>query len=286
MPTFIISDTVREKLKVKHIVGEKEIEQCFENPNKVVKVQLRKLLNNQKDFYWTEWEFSVFRDPNNQIIGIICLGIDITENKQQFIDIQQQEYILHAIYQSTTEASTFIDKNLIIRYNNQVAKDITKQIFGKEAQPGENSLDYFLPEYQEEFREIYEKALLGISTSVERTDGVNWWQIAVYPVYDKENNIFGIANNVQDITDRKQKELAILQQNEAFKAIAWQHSHELRRPIVNILGLCELLRKHKKETEELKDDYIDYLYEATSKLDQIVNKIVLQANKSKYLNNK
>ena len=107
-----------------------------------------------------------------------------------------------------------------------------------------------------------------------------------YEVIDKENIIFGIANNVQDITDRKQKELAILQQNEAFKAIAWQHSHELRRPIVNILGLCELLRKHKKETEELKDDYIDYLYEATSELDQIVNKIVLQANKSKYLNDK
>jgi uncharacterized DUF497 family protein len=31
MPTFIISDAVREKLKVKHSVSEKEMLQCFEN---------------------------------------------------------------------------------------------------------------------------------------------------------------------------------------------------------------------------------------------------------------
>jgi hypothetical protein len=31
MPSFIISDAVREKLKVKHSVIEKEVLQCFEN---------------------------------------------------------------------------------------------------------------------------------------------------------------------------------------------------------------------------------------------------------------
>ncbi|NJK83694.1 MAG: hypothetical protein HC912_07635 [Saprospiraceae bacterium] len=97
------------------------------------------------------------KDQNKQPIGIICLGNDITENKKYFANIQQQEYMLSAIYQSTSEASTFVDKDLIIRYNNQVAKQITKQVFGKEAETGDNLLDYFLPEYQTEFREIFEK---------------------------------------------------------------------------------------------------------------------------------
>ena len=377
--------------------------QCVINPNKSFKVRVRKPDNLVGDFYWTDWEFSLFKDQQKKPIGILCLGHDITETEKiskqakelaqkvetiieeitdgfyllnhewKFVKInkvgeqilgiprekllgrkiwdlfphtpdynypaqfrksmneyvtatfedyrpdldrwfnavcypspegltvffrditqekkniqivQQQEYILRAIYHSTSEASTFVDKDFIIRYNNQVAKDVTKKVFGKEAQAGESSLDYFLPEYQAEFKVIYEKALTGIPTTIERTDGTNWWQLAIYPVYDKENNIIGLANNVQDITERKQREYAILQQNESFRAIAWQQSHELRRPVANILGLCDLLKNYKNETEELKEKYIDCMLKSTCELDQIIHKIVLKANQSEYLNDR
>jgi PAS domain S-box-containing protein len=190
--------------------------------------------------------------------------------------------MLRAIYQSTTEASTFIDRDFIIRYNNQVTKDITKQIFGREAQIGENSLDYFLPQYQEEFRNYYEKVLSGESFVLERTDGNNWWQIILFPVYDEHQNIIGIANNVQDITDRKNKEQKLIQQNEILQQIAWQQSHELRRPVANILGLCDLLKNYDKEPKETQRTFIDYMLKATNELDEIIHKIVLQANESEY----
>ena len=268
-----------------HPICLQAVEECFANPEKIVKVQLRKPETNQNYFYWTQWEFSVFKDQNQQPIGILCLGSDITETKRHFTQIEQQEYMLRAIYQSTSEASTFVDRNFIIRYNNQVAKQITKQVFGKEAQAGESSLDYFLPEYQTEFREIYEKALTGISTTLERTDGINWWQLAIYPVYDKQNNIIGLANNVQNITERKQKENAILQQNEALRAIAWQQSHELRRPVANILGLCALFENYDNETPEMQKKYLSFMIQSTEELDTIIHKIVLKANENEYPNN-
>ncbi|TAG93253.1 MAG: PAS domain S-box protein [Bacteroidetes bacterium] len=376
--------------------------QCITNPKETFGVQVRKPDNLAGDFYWTEWEFSLFKDHNKNPIGILCLGHDITETektskqakefaqkvetiieeitdgfyvlnrewkfikinktaeqilgiprekllgrkiwdifphtpdynypaqfrkamneyvtvsfedyradldrwfsavcyaskegltvffkeitqtKKQIEKITQQEYMLRAIYQSTTEASTFIDRDFIIRYNNQVAKDITKQVFGREAQIGEKSLDYFLPEYQEEFRNFYEKVLFGESFVLERADGTNWWQISLFPVYDKQQNIIGIANNVQDITDRKNKEQKLMQQNSTLRQIAWQQSHELRRPVANILGLCDLLKNYENEEEEMKNKYITYMLEATSELDKIIHKIVLQANESEYLGN-
>ncbi|GAB4133814.1 MAG: hypothetical protein Fur0027_22230 [Raineya sp.] len=506
-----------------HQVCLKAVEQCFNNPDKVVKVHLRKPATNQNDFYWTQWEFSVFKDQDQNHIGILCLGNDITETeraslqakefaqkvdtiieeitegfyqlnrdwkfvkinkvaeqilgipreqllgrkiwdlfpdtpdynytaayrkamtenisvtfedyrpdldrwfsavvypsvegltvffrditqKKKYIDtIKQQEYMLRAIYQSTSEASTFIDKNFIIRYNNQVAQNITQQVFGKKAQIGDNSLDYVLPEYQAEFKEFYRKALLGENIVVERTDGTNWWQLSMYPVYGEQQQIIGIAHNVQDITEKKQKELqlqeneerlqktieaiphpllivnedmqiqyvneefeqvfgytsdevlsktvdfllperfraghsflqknyleqggktvkkmgrflsaltkggkeividgslntfsinkkkyvivilqdvtelkqrqdTILKQNEILQKIAWQQSHEVRRPVANILGLCDLLKNYPNETTEIQKQYIDYMLKATQELDEIIHRIVKQTN--------
>lgn len=383
-----------------HQVYLKAVEQCFANPDKVVKVNLRKPDTNASDFYWTQWEFSVFKDQHKKPIGILCLGHDITETekasrqakefaqkvdtiiegitegfyqldrewrfvavnrvaeqilgvsrehllgkclwelfpdtpdynyptayrkamaenisvtfedyrpdldrwysavcypspegltiffsditqKKKYIDtIRQQEYMLRAIYQSTSEASTFIDKNFIIRYNNQVARNITLEVFGKEAQIGDNSLDYVLPEYRAEFERFYNNVLLGEKITVERSDGINWWQLSMYPVYDEQQQIIGIAHNVQNVTERKYRELKILQQNETLRAIAWQQSHELRRPVANILGLCDLLKNHKNETEEMKNKYIDMMLQVTQELDKIIHKIVQQSNESEYI---
>lgn len=383
-----------------HQVCLRAVEQCFVNPDKVVKVHLRKPDTNQYDFYWTEWEFSLFKDQHKKPIGILCLGHDITETEKatqqakefaqkvatiieeitegfyqldrewkfvvankvaeqilgipkeqllghkiwdlfpdtpdynypaayrkamtenisvtfedyrpdldrwysavcypspegltvflrditqekKYIDtIRQKEYMLRAIYQSTSEASTFIDKNFIIRYNNQVAQKITQQIFGKEAQIGDNSLDYVLPEYKTEFENYYQQVLQGQHLITEKTDGINWWQLSMYPVYDEQQQIIGIAHNVQNITERKDRELKILQQNETLRAIAWQQSHELRRPVANILGLCDLLKNHKNETEEMKNKYIDMMLQATQELDKIIHKIVQQSNESEYI---
>jgi PAS domain S-box-containing protein len=385
-----------------HQVCLRAVEQCFANPNKVVKVHLRKPDTNRHDFYWTEWEFSVFKDQHKTPIGILCLGHDITEtekasrqakefakkvatiieeitegfyqldrewnfvlvnkvaeqilgipkeqllgrkiwdlfpdtpdynypaayrkamtenisvifedyrpdldrwysavcypspegltvffrdvtqNKKYINTIKQQEYMLRAIYQSTSEASTFIDKNFIIRYNNQVARNITSQVFGKEAQIGDNSLDYVLPEYKTEFENYYRQVLQGEHLIIEKTDGINWWQLSMTPVYDEQQQIIGIAHNVQNITERKERELKILQQNETLRAIAWQQSHELRRPVASILGLCDLLKNYKNETEEMKNKYIEGILSVTQELDKIIHKIVHQANESEYLDN-
>ncbi|NJK83693.1 MAG: hypothetical protein HC912_07630 [Saprospiraceae bacterium] len=119
---------------------------------------------------------------------------------------------------------------------------------------------------------------------MERTDGLNWWQLSIYPVYDKQNNIIGLANNVQNITERKQREHAILQKNEALRSIAWQQSHELRRPVATILGLCNLFENYDEESIEMQKKYINCMLQSAEELDVIIHKIVSKANESEYLN--
>jgi PAS domain S-box-containing protein len=385
-----------------HQVCLQAVEQCFANPDKAIKVCLRKPDTSLNDFYWTEWEFSVFKDRHQTPIGILCLGHDITEtlkaNRQAkdfgiklatiieeipeafcqldrewifvaannlaaqilevpkemllgrkiwdlfpdtpdynypsafrkamndnitvtfedylpFLDrwyhivcypstegltiffrditlkkkyaetIKEQENMLRAIYQSTAEACTFIDINFIIRYINQAGQNINLKFFGKEAQIGETVLDYILPEYQKEFEGFFKKVLLGEDFTVEKINDKSCWLFSMYPVYDEQKQIIGISYNVQDITELKNKEIKIQQQNETLRQIVWQQSHELRRPVANILVLCDLLKNSKNDTEETREEYIDGILKVTQELDEIIHKIVHQASENSYFDN-
>lgn len=509
-----------------HDACSKAVAECFANPDKVVQVDLRKPDTSTNDFYWTSWEYSLFRNHDQEVIGILCLGHDVTETekasrkakkfaqkvetiieemtdgfyqldtdwsfvkvnsvaeqafnmrKNQLIGknfwhlfpdsaqfnypehfknamhkkqtvkfedynialdkwfsvvaypsveglsiffkditqeklniekIKEQEFLLSAIYNSTKDASTFIDPNFIIKYNNQVAKDLTKKVFGVEAKIGDYSLDFMMPTFKCKFNSYYNRVLKGETIIEDETDGQSWWQFSLYPVHDSENNIIGIAHNVKDISERKDKEIrllesehrlqssieaiphpllivdentiiqsvnnefeivfgyledeviglpidfllperfraghvdlyknyltqggksmrmgrntsaitknnkeiiidaslntftvngkksiivimqdvsefkqhqdTIMQQNVALRAIAWEQSHKLRTPVANILGICDLLKNYKDETEESKLELVQCMLEATQNLDNIIRKIVKQANDSEY----
>jgi PAS domain S-box-containing protein len=237
-------------------------------------LEIERVLKNQK--VWFEVTYLPVYDQNGNVLGVTINTKNIQEKKQAILALQEKEYMLRAIYQSTSEASTFIDKNFVVRYSNHVAKQITKQLFGKEEVVGDNVLEYVLPEYKEEFEAHLQDVIQGKSISVERYDGRHWWQISLYPVFDEQQQIMGIAHNVKDISERKYKEAQILQQNEQLRAIAWQHSHELRRPLANVLGLCDLLKEAQEEAKRI--EYIEYLLQEAAALDALIHTIVAKAN--------
>ncbi|MCS7004998.1 MAG: PAS domain S-box protein [Cytophagales bacterium] len=356
---------------------------------------------------WFELTYMPVYDTKGQILGCNINLKDITEKKLTEIKLRQQEFILQAIYQSTTEANGFVDKELKVRYVNQMTRIITKQIFGREIQIGDESLDFVLPEYRAEFEEYYKRVFQGEKIVVEKSGRQSdWWQFSLFPVYDEFHNIIGIAYNVLDITERKRKEeqlkeselklqrtieaiphpllivgegaiihyvneefekvfgykeneivgktidiliperfrivhrthyenymkqepsksmrmgrfiaaltkdgkeiaidaslncfttnhqkfvIAILQdvselkkrqsiilkQNQILRKIAWQQSHELRGPVATILGLCDLLKNYREESEKMKELYLNHLIKTAQELDLVVKKIVQQTN--------
>ncbi len=236
---------------------------------------------------WFEvWYMPVY-DGEQKLIGVAKNTRNIDEKKEAEQKIAQQEYILSAIYESSREASSFIDRNLIIRYNNQVAKQVTQQIFGIAAQAGDYSLDFVLPRYKAEFKRYYKRVLKGEHIVVERSEGSRWWQLSMHPVLDQGKRVVGIAHNVQNITEQKEREVQLLRQNQTLRAIYWQHSHEFRRPVANILGLCDLLNSNidqtkqgdtgPKATEQVRNNYIKLMIEQALELDSLLQRIVEQA---------
>lgn len=54
---------------------------CMTKPGKIIPVRIRKPKNNKGLYQWTDWEFSTYQDNKGKVVGILCLGYDITNLK-------------------------------------------------------------------------------------------------------------------------------------------------------------------------------------------------------------
>ncbi len=109
-----------------------------------------------------------------------------------------------------------------------------------------------------------------------RKDGSKMWvQTTVSPIEINGRTEKHVAIFI-DITDRKQHEAMIRQQNERLKDIAFASSHLIRAPLANILGLTDLLN------EEIQPDHeiIAHLKSSAKKLDDVVRDLVIQTTTS------
>lgn len=194
--------------------------------------------------------------------------------------LEESKNRLKAIIDSTTDGNILISLEYKILSFNKKANYNSLNLLGKPLQENGDMWDYVLPNDRSDFYTDTQKVLKGEQLKFEREIYFEqfsiWFEVAYFPVYNTQGEIFGFTFNATNIETRKKANLQILRQNETLRDIAWQQSHELRRPVANILGLCDLLKNYKNETEEIKNQFIDYLLQSTRELDSIINKIVLK----------
>lgn len=103
----------------------------------------------------------------------------------------------------------------------------------------------------------------------------HWTDWEFSPLFDNKGELLGILSIGHDITEKETQGTTIDRQSEKLKEIAWQQSHELRSPVVNILGCIQLIRdKQKLVSGEEEDKLFEVIRSELSHLDQIIHKIV------------
>lgn len=110
-------------------------------------------------------------------------------------------------------------------------------------------------------------------------DGSYYWvDTVINPVFNSEGNIYKFMSVRYEITQRKELEEKLRVKNRKLSEIAWIQSHEVRSPVANILGLCNLIKEDHEASVEDKLKYIDYLQKAANELDCVIRKIVGKTN--------
>lgn len=265
--------------------------ECLINHDKIVPVRIRKPVACKiNEYYWTTWEFSAFKNENNQLLGIFCIGSDITENEMNIIakerylyELIQSENKLKAILDSSTSSNLLISPDYKILSFNKATYYFIKSVYQREIKKGDSIHLYVLPDTKKEFDSDFQKALNGEYIETEKElffqNGESIWAKVNYaPVYDNQNKLIGVSFNSLNITEQKKALLKIKLQNELLKDIAWQQSHEVRSPVATILGLVNLLQGDKNASIEDIELYLKYLHTAAEHLDKIIHDIVGKIN--------
>jgi len=111
-----------------------------------------------------------------------------------------------------------------------------------------------------------------IELNCHKKSGEKFWVYGEYtPLFDDKNQFNGYIAVYNDITWLKQKERDLLHQNEKLKEVAWLSSHEVRRPLANIIGLIGMMKLAPFMDEKLK--IIDNISKSAAELDKIVHTI-------------
>lgn len=210
---------------------------------------------------------------------LIGLSKDITELKRQRDLLSESENTLQAILNSSDNVTLVIDAGYRVIYANTAAQLHITKMLGRQYKMGDSILDYLTKEQQEtargHFYELLQQKQKSYVFEHQFTypDGEEAWYLRkYYPATDANGNYLGIVINSVNITQRKQHELEIQKHTDALREIAKIQSHEIRRPVANIVGLTELITPNKS-AEELKE-IITHLRKSAQELDEMVKQIV------------
>jgi PAS domain S-box-containing protein len=93
-------------------------------------------------------------------------------------------------------------------------------------------------------------------------------------VFDSYNNPVAIEGLIRDVTVRKHAEVALRESDRLKSDFVSSVSHELRTPLASILGFSSTILRDKKMTEEVKEEFINIIYQESQRLSKLIEDIL------------
>lgn len=108
-------------------------------------------------------------------------------------------------------------------------------------------------------------------------DGQAYWtDLNISPIYNDQGELEEYISIQANITERKEREKQIRDQNDALRRLGWMNSHSLRKPLASIISLAEL-GAQAATLEEIKE-YQVLIKQCSEELDITVKEIGKQIN--------
>lgn len=144
--------------------------------------------------------------------------------------------------------------------------------------------------YTVESKQVPSKAEFKIIT---REGEIKWIDHVCQPVFDTDGKFMGTRGSNRDITDRKRAEHEIQQLNQTLEervaqrteqlegtnkeleSFSYSISHDLRAPLRAISGFSQILStRHRESLNEQGREYLDYIVEASFRMEQLINDLL------------
>lgn len=221
------------------------------------------------------------QDYTSVTFAVAAIAFVVGMTRHQLFDLQP--IARDAVIDSMSDAMFALDNlNRIVDLNPAALK-----IMGMEAKVllGQPATQVFAP-----WRSVVEqfKHTLEVQTDIvaEYQQQDRHYDLRIFPLHNRRNQVSGRLIVLRDITDRKATEVALLERtaelevlNEQLDAFAHTVAHDIKDPLTGVAALTSLLREY---FEELSPDaiveYLDAIMQNTMRLASIVDALLLLAS--------
>lgn len=192
---------------------------------------------------------------------VTCIYFYLGNNSHYRNELFEKEENLNAVLENSQRAIWSVDKSLKILTMNGNFVKTAKIISGLDAKIGDYAPQFLPPDYDKNlWVNLCKMALEGKNSSDELYINYQgndiFLEINLYPILNAEKQITGIALFGRDITRRKEnakilenKTNELMKANKELDLLVYRASHDLRAPLMSILGLIKITEMEFQNTK-------------------------------------
>lgn len=217
------------------------------------------------------WRNTLLFDDYQKITGVLATATDITDKVKAEKESEAARKMYKDMFYNSVTPMMICDSYMRYKDVNPAAckllgysrRELLKMHVWQLTRPDKKDetvilwTDFIATKYQtgtiELFKKDGKKIIVEYQATSEFTPGMH-------------------LSSMNDITDKKIADRKLKEQNEKLRRIAWMQSHEVRKPLANIMGLLTLIDSQK--TAAMQEHVLQYLKQSSDELDQIIRNII------------
>lgn len=242
----------------------------------IIHVLLR-MMKEGGGYFFMDWELSPCTDDETgQITGVCGVGVEAQDVTLNALKAEMNVQLLKLLSDSSSDGILLLDSNYCILAYNKPAEDFSLEMYKRRYIAGDDFRKYIRPEAEHLFYRQFNSALVGTETEqvfemLDKGGQKVYLKVQMTPVHDNnDETVSGVAVITKDVTAENDL-------HNRLNHVTALQSHQVRRPVANMLSLLNLLDDSKFDDRER--EYLLLLKNSVEELDAEIRQIVHAARK-------